>query len=169
MILSCNERRAIAPHESPQSGSMISPLNRSSAECHASAMQFSEVSSQFLKFGAVDRQYVSQGRPPKAYDVLVTAAYVLDARDRPTLLFTMIRALASDQSRIAFKGNLTGTELYELEGASHAQMGQLKRAAIAPQLDLVVFPLSSNRVDQIERQYDLRLRSTVIGKLSTCR
>ena len=52
------------------------------------------------------------------YSLVVTNAYSLDTRDRPGLLFAMMRTFASDRSRIAFEGNLATTELYGLEAAS---------------------------------------------------
>lgn len=81
----------------------------------------------------------------------MTIAYTLDTRDRPLLLFAMMHAFASNQSLIAFEGNLRGTELFSLKGASHEEVGRLKRATVVPQLDFVVLPLSLSSVDQIEK------------------
>ena len=80
---------------------------------------------------------------------LVVTTYKLDARDRPGLLFTMMRTFASDHSRIAFEGNLASTELYRLEGASYEETEILKRATIAPRLDFVVLPLIAARLVEI--------------------
>lgn len=63
----------------------------------------------------------------------------------------MMRTFASEQSRIAFEGNLASTELFRLDGGSHEEVGILKRATIAPQLDFVVLPLAPSRVPEIER------------------
>jgi hypothetical protein len=81
----------------------------------------------------------------------VTNTYSLDTRDRPGLLFAMMRTFASDQSRIAFEGNLATTELYRLEGASYDETDILKRATVAPRLDFVVLPLVLARVPEIQK------------------
>lgn len=78
-------------------------------------------------------------------------AYSLDTRDRPGLLFAMMRTFASDQSRIAFEGNLAATELYGLRGASYEETPILKRATTAPRLDFVVLSLVPARVPEIEK------------------
>lgn len=77
--------------------------------------------------------------------------YSLDTRDRPGLLFAMMRTFASDQSRIAFEGNLAATELYGLEGASYEETAILKRATTAPRFDFVVLPLVVDRVPEIQK------------------
>jgi hypothetical protein len=81
----------------------------------------------------------------------VSNRYSLDTRDRPGLLFAMMRRFASEQSRIAFEGNLASTELFRLVGGSHEEAGLLKRATAAPQLDFVVLPLVASRVSEIEK------------------
>jgi len=81
----------------------------------------------------------------------VINAYCLDTRDRPGLLFAMMRKFASDQSRVAFEGNLATTELYRLEGSAHEETPILKRATTAPRLDFVVLPLIPSRVSDIEK------------------
>jgi len=63
----------------------------------------------------------------------------------------MMRTFASEQSRIAFEGNLASTELFRLVGGSHEETGLLKRATAAPQLDFVVLPLAASRVSEIEK------------------
>jgi hypothetical protein len=63
----------------------------------------------------------------------------------------MMRAFASEQSRIAFEGNLASTDLFRLVGGSHEDTGILKRATIAPKLDFVVLPLAPSRVPEIEK------------------
>ena len=81
----------------------------------------------------------------------VTNGYSLDTRDRPRLLFAMMRAFESDQSRIAFEGNLASTELFRLEGASYNETKNLKRATISPKLDFIVLALVPARVPEIEK------------------
>jgi hypothetical protein len=85
------------------------------------------------------------------YSLVVTNAYSLDTRDRPALLFGMMRTFSSEQSHIAFEGNLAATELYTLEGASYDETEILKRATIAPRLDFIVLPLVPARVPEIQR------------------
>jgi hypothetical protein len=63
----------------------------------------------------------------------------------------MMRLLATDHSRIAFEGNLRGTELFEMDGGSHEEGGQLKRASTAPPLDFVVLPLTKAASAEIEK------------------
>ena len=95
---------------------------------------------------------VNHQRPCNSrYDLLVSDGYLLDTCDRPGLLFAMMRTFASERSHIAFEGNLASTELFRLVGGSHEEMGILKRATIAPQLDFVVLPLSPSRVPEIEK------------------
>lgn len=89
--------------------------------------------------------------PNSLYPLVVTNAYRLDTRDRPGLLFAMLRTFASDLSRIAFEGNLAATELYRLEGASYDETEILKRATITPRFDFVVLPLLLSRVPQIQK------------------
>lgn len=83
--------------------------------------------------------------------MVVTNGYRLDTRDRPRLVFAMMRTFASDQSRIAFEGNLASTELFKLEGASYDETEILKRATISPKLDFVVLALVPDCVPAIER------------------
>jgi hypothetical protein len=87
----------------------------------------------------------------RLYSLVVTDAYSLDTRDRPSLLFAMMRTFASDRARIAFEGNLAATELYTLEGASHDETEVLRRATTAPRLDFVVLPLRVSRVAEIQK------------------
>jgi hypothetical protein len=84
------------------------------------------------------------------YSLAMTNPYRLDTRDRPGLLFAMMRTFASDRSRIAFEGNLATTELYGLEIASYDETDALKRATTAPRLDFVVLPLVLVRVPEIQ-------------------
>jgi len=84
------------------------------------------------------------------YSLAMTNAYGLDTRDRPGLLFAMMRTFASDRSRIAFEGNLATTELYGLEIASYDETDALKRATTAPRLLFVVLPLDLVRVPEIQ-------------------
>ena len=79
----------------------------------------------------------------------MTTRYRLDTRDKPALLFAMMRTFASEQSRIAFEGNLANTELFRLNGASHDETGVLRRATTAPALDFLVLPLVPARVPEI--------------------
>jgi hypothetical protein len=85
------------------------------------------------------------------YSFVVTDAYSLDARDRPALLFSMMRTFASELSHIALEGNLAATELFTLEGASYDETEVLRRATIAPRLDFVVLPLVPTRVPEIQQ------------------
>ena len=77
--------------------------------------------------------------------------YTLDTRDKPNLLFAMMRTFASEQSSIAFEGNLASSELFKLEGGSHDEVGVLRRATTAPQLDFLILPLLPTRVAEIEK------------------
>jgi hypothetical protein len=81
----------------------------------------------------------------------VKNAYSVETRDRPGLLFAMMRTFASNHGQIAFEGNLAGTELYALEGAAYGETPILKRATTAPCLDFVVLPLTPARVPEIEK------------------
>lgn len=63
----------------------------------------------------------------------------------------MMRRFASEQSRIAFEGNLASTELFRLDGASYDETAMLKRATTAPQLDFLVLPLIPARVPEFEK------------------
>ena len=85
------------------------------------------------------------------YSLPVINAYSLDTRDRPGLLFAMMRMFASDHSHIAFEGNLATTELYRLEGAAYEETSVLKRATTAPLLDFVVLPLVPARIPEVEK------------------
>lgn len=85
-----------------------------------------------------------------AYALVVPVACHLNPRDRPGLLFAMMRTYASNCSRIAFEGNLSTTELYRLEGASYEETAVLRRNTIAPRLDFIVLPLASSRVPAIQ-------------------
>jgi len=69
----------------------------------------------------------------------------------------MMRTFASEQSRIAFEGNLAATELYRFEGSSYDETEILKRATIAPRLDFVVLPLALARVPQIQKAIESRI------------
>jgi hypothetical protein len=69
----------------------------------------------------------------------------------------MMRTFASEQSRIAFEGNLAATELYRLEEASYDETEILKRATIAPRLDFVVLPLVVARVPGIQKAVESRI------------
>lgn len=86
-----------------------------------------------------------------AYSAFVTTRYRLDTRDKPTLLFAIMNAFASEQSHIAFEGNLASTELFKLEGASYEETAKLKRATTSPKLDFIILPLTATRVPAIEK------------------
>ena len=88
---------------------------------------------------------------------LVVTAYRLDVRDRPGLLFAMMRTFASDHSRIAFEGSLASTELYSLEGAFYEETEILKRATMAPRLDFVVLPLIAHRLVEIQKAIQFKI------------
>jgi len=81
----------------------------------------------------------------------VNTRYTLDTRDKPSLLFAMMRTFASEQSSIVFEGKLASSELFKLEGGSHDEVGALKRATTAPQLDFLILPLLPFRVPEIEK------------------
>lgn len=49
--------------------------------------------------------------------------YRLITRNRPRLLFAMMRALAAADSQISFEGALSSTELARLEDVSHERDG----------------------------------------------
>ena len=72
----------------------------------------------------------------------------------------MMRLLATDHSRIAFEGSLRGTELFEMDGGSHEESGQLKRASTAPPLDFVVLPLTNAASAEIEKAIDSKIGFT---------
>jgi len=76
--------------------------------------------------------------------------YRLRVKNKPDLLFAMMRALADDTARIAFEGRLAGTELFSMAGASHDETVVLRRNTIQPRLDFVVFPLTPASVSQLE-------------------
>ena len=80
----------------------------------------------------------------------MTNRYTLNTRDKPALLFAMLRVFASDRSRVAFEGNLANTELFRMQGASRDETGMLRRATTAPQLDFLVLPLTLDNVSEIE-------------------
>ena len=63
----------------------------------------------------------------------------------------MMRRFASEQSRIAFEGNLARTELFRFEGVSYQETGLLRRATTAPPLDFVVLPLTPAGAPEIEK------------------
>lgn len=63
----------------------------------------------------------------------------------------MMRTFASDNSRIAFEGNLAATELYKIEGASYQETACLKRNTIAPRFDFVVLPLALPHIPAIQK------------------
>jgi len=63
----------------------------------------------------------------------------------------MMRTFASEESSIAFEGNLASGELFKLEGGSHHEVGALRRATTAPHLDFLILPLSPIRVPEIEK------------------
>ncbi|MGA7312840.1 MAG: hypothetical protein WBX22_02615 [Silvibacterium sp.] len=52
--------------------------------------------------------------PNSLYSLVATNAYSLDTRDRPGLLFAMLRTFASDQSRIADGGQQRGSSMRHL-------------------------------------------------------
>ena len=63
----------------------------------------------------------------------------------------MMRTFASEQSSIAFEGNLASSQLFKLEGVSDDEVGVLRRATLAPRLDFLVLPLLPARVPEIEK------------------
>jgi len=81
----------------------------------------------------------------------VEEVYRLDTRDRPGLLFAMMRALATEGGRMSLEGNLAQTEVMRLDGVVQYETGVLKRATTEPKLDFVILPLFPTTVDAIER------------------
>lgn len=75
----------------------------------------------------------------------------LDTRQRPLLLFAMMRALVSDASKISFEGRLSQTDLAKLEGVTDQESDVLKRATLQPQLDFLVLPLTQENIPTITR------------------
>src|ERR1700733_5764211 len=81
----------------------------------------------------------------------MASVHRVDARDRPQLLFAMMKVFAAGGSRIAFEGNLSGTSLFVMDGSAHEETGLPKRSTVAPLLDYVVLPLTPARVADIEK------------------
>jgi hypothetical protein len=79
------------------------------------------------------------------------AVYYLDARDRPHLLFAMMRELAGDNAWISFEGRLIHTDLMKIEGVVFEETEVLRRGTIAPRLDFLVLPLTRHTLQAIER------------------
>jgi len=77
--------------------------------------------------------------------------YRLDTRDRPQLLFAMMRALAGESGRLSLEGNLTQSELARVEGVSFEESGALKRGTLQPRLDFLILPLAPENVEEIEK------------------
>jgi len=77
--------------------------------------------------------------------------YRLDTRDRPQLLFAMVRALAGESSRLSLEGNLTQSELARVEGVSFEESGALKRGTLQPRLDFLILPLTPQNVESVEK------------------
>lgn len=77
--------------------------------------------------------------------------YQLETRDRPALLFAMMRALAAETCKISFEGELSQTELAEMQDVTHEEVGMLKRATLSPKLDFLVLPLKQDNVAAIEK------------------
>jgi hypothetical protein len=67
--------------------------------------------------------------------------YRLDTRDRPGLLFAMMRVCVADDSKISFEGRLSQTGFAHLEGVTESENAVLKRATLQPKLDFFVLPL----------------------------
>jgi hypothetical protein len=83
--------------------------------------------------------------------------YRLVTRDRPCLLFAMMRALAAEDGRISFEGKLTKTDLAKMEHAAFKEVGVLKRATLQPHLDFIVLPLTQRSVPAIERAVNSKI------------
>ncbi len=78
-------------------------------------------------------------------------SYRLDTRDRPSLLFAMMHALAAENSRMSLEGSLSASELIQLPGATEKESGALRRATLQPRL-------LSRQWRRSKRQYDRRFR-----------
>ncbi len=104
-------------------------------------------------FPAISGWAVIHQRPAVTGIILaVSRRYRLDPRNRPDLLFAMMRIFASEKSRISFEGHLASTELFRLDGGSHEEEGILRREGTSwPQLDFIVLPLAPPRVPEIEK------------------
>jgi hypothetical protein len=79
------------------------------------------------------------------------AVYYLDAKNRPQLLFAMMRELAGDKARISFEGRLIHTDLMKIEGVAFEETELLRRGTIAPKLDFLVLPLTRDSLQAIEK------------------
>ena len=77
--------------------------------------------------------------------------YKLHTRDKPRLLFAMMRALAGESSKLSLEGTLSQSELTKVEGASPEESGALKRGTLQPKLDFFIFPLTQRNAPAIEK------------------
>jgi hypothetical protein len=69
----------------------------------------------------------------------------------------MMRALASDDSKISFEGRLSQTDLARLEGVTDQENDVLKRATLQPRLDFLVLPLTQKNIPTITRAIASRI------------
>ncbi len=63
----------------------------------------------------------------------------------------MMRALASDESKISFEGELSNTELARIEGVVHESTEVLKKNTLWPNLDFLILPLATGNLPAIEK------------------
>jgi len=87
----------------------------------------------------------------------MATVYRVDTRNKPRLLFAMMKVFGADGTRIAFEGNLVNTGLFGMDGCSYEETGALKRATTAPRLDFVTLPLTPERGTEIERAIDSKI------------
>lgn len=81
----------------------------------------------------------------------------LSVRNRPRSLTAMMRALASNNSRISFEGWLSATDLHRLEGIDTEGNAILKRNTLSPKLDFLITPLTDQSEPLIERAIHAKL------------
>jgi hypothetical protein len=74
--------------------------------------------------------------------------YWLRARDKPSLLVALMRALAGN-AHVSFEGDLSHCQLMALPGASTEETEVLKRNTLVPRRDFVVLPLEAHTLRPI--------------------
>jgi hypothetical protein len=75
----------------------------------------------------------------------------LHTKQKPELLFAVMRTLAHEDASISFEGRLSHTELAKIAGLSLNETEVLKRNTTSPRLDFVVLPLTPGTVPEIEK------------------
>ena len=82
--------------------------------------------------------------------------YHVDAKNRPQLLFAIMRELAGDKAWISFEGRLIHTDLMKIGGVAFEETELLRRATIAPKLDFLVLPLTRDSLQDHRKQSFLK-------------